>query len=176
MMTVPAPRTLYISGFLLCTGLFAAALYFQHVLGMEPCPLCIFQRIGVILLGSIFLLAAIINPGRGLQRLFGLLFLLTATASAGVSARHVWLQSLPEDQVPACGPGLEFMFDVFPLDEAISMVFRGSGECAEVSWRFLGLSMPGWMLLIFTLFALFGLWQLINPRTPTVKQARTARY
>lgn len=166
MITIPAPRTLYISGFLLCTGLIATALYFQHVLGMEPCPLCIFQRIGVMLLGVIFLLAAIINPGRRSQRLFGLLILVAAVAGGGVSSRHVWLQSLPEDLVPACGPGLEFMFDVFPVDEALSMVFQGSGECAEVSWRFLGLSMPGWMLIIFSGFALFGLWQLISPRTP----------
>lgn len=166
MITIPPPRTLYISGFLLCAGLIATALYFQHGLGMEPCPLCIFQRIGVMVLGVLFLLAALINPGRGLQRLFGLLFLLAAAAGGGVSARHVWLQSLPEDQVPACGPGLEFMFDVFPVDEALSMVFQGSGECAAVSWRFLGLTMPGWMLIIFTAFALFGLWQLISPRTP----------
>lgn len=167
MLTIPPPRTLYISAFLICAGLIATALYFQHVMGLEPCPLCIFQRIGVMLLGILFLLAAIINPGLRLQRLFGLLFLLAAGAGAGVSARHVWLQSLPEDQVPACGPGLEFMFDVFPVDEALSMVFQGSGECAEVSWRFLGLSMPGWMLIIFSAFALFGLWQLIRPLPPS---------
>jgi len=169
MITIPTSRTLYITGFLLCAGLTATALYFQHVLGMEPCPLCIFQRIGVIVLGVIFLLAVIINPGRGQQRLFGALFTLAAIGGGAVSARHIWLQSLPEDLVPACGPGLEFMFEVFPLQEALSMVFKGSGECAEVSWRFLGLSMPGWMLIIFSGFALFGLWQLISPRTPADK-------
>ena len=167
MITIPAPRTLFITGFLFCTGLIGTALYFQYGLGMEPCPLCILQRIAVIAIGLILLLAALFNPAGLGRRLFGLLISVAAAAGLAVSGRHVWLQSLPEDQVPACGPGLEYMLDVFPLTETLSMVLQGSGECAKVSWRLLGLSMPGWMLLVFSGFALFGLWLAISsPSTP----------
>jgi disulfide bond formation protein DsbB len=158
MITIPAPRTLYIIGFLICAGLIATALYFQHGLGMEPCPLCILQRVAVIAIGLILLAAAILNPAGLGRRLIGLLTLIAAVAGGATSGRHLWLQSLPEDEVPACGPGLEYMLDTFPLKETLDMILHGSGECAEVSWRLLGLSMPGWMLLIFIAFALFGLW------------------
>jgi disulfide bond formation protein DsbB len=168
MITIPAPRTLFVAGLLFCAGLIATALYFQYGLGMEPCPLCILQRIAVIAIGLILLLAALFNPTGLSRRLFGLLISVTAAAGLAVSGRHVWLQSLPEDQVPACGPGLEYMLDVFPLTETLSMVLQGSGECAEVSWRLLGLSMPGWMLLVFSGFALFGLWLAIGrPSAPS---------
>jgi disulfide bond formation protein DsbB len=164
MITIPAQRTLFIIGLLLCTGLIITALYFQHGLGMEPCPLCILQRVAVIIIGLILLLAAVVNPTGLGRRLIGLLTMVAATAGGAVSGRHVWLQGLPADQVPACGPDLDYMLEAFPLTETLDMILQGSGECAAVSWRLLGLTMPGWMLVIFTGFALFGLWIALSRR------------
>jgi disulfide bond formation protein DsbB len=140
-----------------CAGMMSFALFVQHGLGLEPCPLCIVQRFGVIGVGLVFLIAALHDPGRTGARLYGLTIAVVAAAGGSVSARHVWLQSLPPDQVPACGPGLDYILDVFPLLEALDMIFSGSGECAEVVWRFLGLSMPGWVLVCFVGLGLGGL-------------------
>lgn len=139
------------------------ALFAQHGLGLEPCPLCVFQRVGVIALGLVFLGAAVHNAGRIGARIWGVLQLLVAGLAGSVSARQVWLQNLPPDEVPACGPGLDYMFEVFPLMEALSMVFQGSGECAEIVWQFLGLSMPGWVLVCLLILGVGGLlanWRL----------------
>lgn len=131
-------------------GLMLAALYFQHVQGLEPCPLCVAQRVFVIMIGLIGLAAFLHNPATELSRRLylgaGLLVLAGGIATAG---RHVWLQNLPPDRVPECGPGLNYILDNFPLSDALGLIFKGSGECAKVDWSFLGLSMPGWLLLIF---------------------------
>lgn len=149
-------RKLTILGAFVCASLMAAALYFQHVMGLEPCPLCIFQRLAVIASGVVLLIAAVHNPTALGRRIYGVLTLLSASSGAAVAARHLWLQSLPADQVPACGPGLDYMLETFPLNETLAMVFTGSGECAEVQWRLLGLSMPGWTLLFFIAVAFLG--------------------
>ncbi len=158
---LPGARPLCLAGFIACVLLILTALYMQHGMGLEPCPLCILQRVAVMALGLILLLAAIHNPGRIGQRLYGGLVMLTAIAGGGVAARHVWLESLPEDRIPACGPGLDYMLENFPLQRVIEMVFRGSGECAEVAWSFLGLSIAGWMLIIFAGFFGLGLTLLM---------------
>lgn len=145
-------------GFLACAGMMAYALYAEHVLGLEPCPLCIFQRVATIGLGVVFLTGAIAGPGRLKQRLNAALILIAAAAGASVAGRHLWLQNLPPDQVPACGPGLDFMLDAFPLARVFEMVFTGSGECANISWSFLGLSMPSWTLICFVALGVFGIW------------------
>jgi disulfide bond formation protein DsbB len=150
-------RPLCFAGFIVCVLLMATALYMQHRMGLEPCPLCILQRVAVIAVGVILLLAAIHNPGRLGRRLYAGLVILAAAAGGGVAARHVWLENLPEDRVPACGPGLDYMLENFPLQRVIEMVFRGSGECAEVAWSFLGLSIAGWMLIIFAGFIGLGI-------------------
>jgi disulfide bond formation protein DsbB len=146
-------------GFLACVALMAYALYAQYVLNLFPCPLCIFQRIAVISLGVIFLIAAIHNPGTLGARIYGVLLFLAAAAGIGVSARHVWIQAQPAGSVPSCGAGLDYMLDIMPLSRVISKVLSGSGECAEINWRFLGLSMPWWVL--FSLIAL-GAWAVWN--------------
>lgn len=145
-------------GFLACAGMMAYALYAEHVLGLEPCPLCIFQRVATIGLGIVFLTGAIAGPGKLKQRLNAALILIAAAAGASVAGRHVWLQNLPPEQVPACGPGLDFMLDAFPLARVFEMVFTGSGECANISWSFLGLSMPSWTLICFVVLGVFGIW------------------
>lgn len=143
----------YLAGFLVCAGLIAAALYLQYVVGEDPCPLCMLQRIGFIVLGLVFLVAAVHDPRRVGSLVYGCLLVLVATAGGAVAARHVWLQSLPKHLVPECGPGLDFILSRFPLSKAMDLILRGSGECAEQGWTFLGLSIAGWSLLWFVLLA-----------------------
>lgn len=125
------------------------ALYAQYVLQLEPCPLCILQRIGVIATGVIALLAALHNPGRTGYRVWGALSVLASLAGGAVSVRQLWLQSLPADQVPACGPGLEYMLETLPVWNVLSKVLKGSGECAKIDWTFLGMAMPFWVGIVF---------------------------
>lgn len=149
-------RPLFVAGFLACVALMATALTMQYALQLDPCPLCVLQRVFVIALGVLFLMAAVHDPGRMGRRVYGVLIVMLGVLGIVVAGRHVWLQNLPADQVPECGPGIEYLLDAFPLQEALSIVFRGSGECADVQWVFLGLTIPGWTLLIFTAFTLFG--------------------
>jgi disulfide bond formation protein DsbB len=152
------PRNANLAGFCACAGLMLYALFAQYGLELEPCPLCIFQRMGVILLGLVFLIAALHNPGQTGCRVYAVLIGLAAIPGIGVAGRHVWLQNLPPEQVPACGPGLDFMMDTFPFLEVLNMVLSGSGECAAISWSFLWLSMPAWVLIAVGCLALFGIW------------------
>jgi protein dithiol:quinone oxidoreductase len=142
-------------GFLVCVGLMAYALYAQHVLGLPPCPLCIFQRVAVISVGIVFLVAALHNPGITGSRIYGALILLAAACGIGIAARHVWIQAQPPGTVAACGADLDFMMDIMPLTEVVSKVLTGSGECGNIDWQFLGLSMPWWVLIAL---AALGAW------------------
>jgi disulfide bond formation protein DsbB len=134
------------------------ALYAQYVLLLDPCPLCVLQRVAVISIGIVFLLAALHHPGGWGSRIYVLLLAVSATIGAGVAGWHWRLQNLPPSDVPACGPGLDYMLENFPLGDALQMVFKGSGECAEVVWSFLGLSMPAWVLVCVTGLGLAGVW------------------
>lgn len=158
MMLRPRPGNL--AGFVICCGLMGFALYVQHGLGLEPCPLCVFQRVAVVALGVLFLVAAAHDPGALTRKLYGVLIGLVAVSGAAVAGRHVWLQNLPPDKVPACGPGLDFMLETFAFIEVLEMVLSGSGECAEVAWTFLGLSMPAWVLICLLTLGSFGV--LVN--------------
>jgi disulfide bond formation protein DsbB len=142
-----SPRQLNALGFFACAALLAYAYYAQSVLRVEPCPLCIFQRIGVAATGVLFLAAALHGPGRAGSRAYGALLLLAVAATIFVAGRHVWIQHLPEGAVPACGATLGYMLEVFPVGDVIRKVLTGSGECHQVNWSFLGLSMPVWVLL-----------------------------
>jgi len=145
---------------LACVLLLAYAIYEQKVMGLEPCPLCIFQRIGFIAVAVIMALGSLHNPGALGRKCYGLLAALAALAGGAVAARHVWLRHLPPDQVPDCGPGLAYMLDAFPLGKTITSVFTGSGECAAADgWMFLHLDMPSWTLIWFAgllLVAVYG--------------------
>jgi len=156
MLSCSQPRLVYVAGFLVCAGMIGFALYLQHVQGQEPCPLCILQRIAWVALGGIFLVAAVHGPGRIGAIVYGVLLFVVAGIGTGIAGRHVWLQHLPKDQVPACGPDLDFMLRQFPLSETLQKVLSGSGECAETGWTFLGLSIAGWSLLGFVLIAAFA--------------------
>lgn len=144
-------RLANLAGSVIVAGLIAYALYAQYVLGLEACPLCIFQRVAFIAGGAVFLVAGLHAPARA--RLYGLAALIPNVTGGAIAARHVYIQNLPADQVPACGPGLSYMLDAFPLMDAVRLVLTGSGECAEVVWSFLGLSMPAWALVWFVLLS-----------------------
>ncbi len=157
-MKIPDSRVLNFAGFLACAGLMGYALYAQYQLMLEPCPLCILQRIAVIGLGLVFLIAGLHNPARVGRFVYASLLAVAMLLGAIVAGRHAWLQIIPEDQVPACGPGLDYMWENFPLADVINMVFRGSGECASVDWQFLGLSMPAWVLIAILGLGGTGIW------------------
>ena len=150
-------RAANLYGAFACAAMMAYALYAQYVLELFPCPLCVFQRIAVITLGIIFLIAALQNPSGKGRWLYGALAVLAAGTGLAIAARHVWLQNLPADQVPACGTGLNYMLDTLPLGQVIGRVLSSSGECAEVTWRFVGLSMPMWVAIAC---AVLGLWAI----------------
>jgi protein dithiol:quinone oxidoreductase len=141
-------RTLNLAGLLWSAGLMAYALFVQYVLHEEPCPLCILQRVAVIATGVLFLLAWLHNPASaGIRRAYGTLIMLTALTGVGVAARHIYVINAPAGAVAECGASFEYMLDVLPLHEVLGKVLSGSGECAKVTWRFLGFSMPFWVLV-----------------------------
>ena len=157
-------RVAYALGFLMCAGLLAFALYLQYVQQQDPCPLCILQRVAFIAMMVVFLIAALHGPSRRGAIVYSTLLFLIAVVGAAIAGRQVWLQHLPPNQVPACGPGLEYMLQQFPLGQALQKIFSGSGECAEAGWRFLGLTIAGWSLVWFVLLAFFAI--IVAARAP----------
>ena len=149
LLLLPGRRAAYFLGFLVSAGLMAFALYLQYGLDLEPCPLCVFQRVAMIATGVIFLIAALHNPGRGGAAVNAVLTLITAGIGAGLAAWQVWIQGQPKGSVPACGMGLDYMLDTMPLCDVIARVLKGSGECAEQGWVFLGLAIPSWTFVFF---------------------------
>jgi disulfide bond formation protein DsbB len=154
-------RTMFLAVVVCCLGLLGVGLYLQHGLNLEPCPLCILQRVAFVAVGITAMLAFLHNPGVMGRMLYGLLMVLFSLAGAAVAGRNLWLQSLPPDKVPECGPGLDYMLETFPLSKALPMVFQGSGECAKVEWTMLGMSIPAWALGWFGVFFLAGLATLL---------------
>ena len=157
-------RALNALGLVLCLGLLGYAWYAQSVLGLEPCPLCIFQRVGVAACAVLFLLAVLHDPKPTGAHVYGILLLLAVFATAGVAARHLWIQHLPAGAVPSCGASLNYMLEVFPLTDVIRKVLSGSGECARVSWTFLRLSMPGWVLIAAAGLGLLAVYANLGAR------------
>lgn len=147
-------RTPFLIGFLICAAAMGAALYFQHVMGLEPCPLCIFQRISVMVLGLIFFVGLLHGPSGMLRRTYGALLTAASLAGIGLAIRHLWLQYGPHEEL-GCGPGLEYMLDTMPLQEVIQDVLKGTGDCGEIVWSMFGISIPGWTLML--LLVLLGI-------------------
>ena len=161
-------RQANLAGFLACAGMMGYAFYAQLGLGLEPCPLCMFERVGVVLLGLAFLGNALLAPVSGVGRGLGIAaLLLAATVPAGVATRHVYIQSLPEGSVPSCGATLDYMLEVFPLLTVVRKVLTGGGECARIDWTFLGLSMPAWVLISVVVLTIFGV--VANLRFPRAR-------
>jgi len=149
LIVLPPRRVGYALALLVCVGVLAWAYYLQYGMDLEPCPLCIIQRVAFAAMGVVFLLAVFHNPGRFGAAVYAVLQLAIGGFGAGVAVRQVWLQSLSKGEVPACGMSLDYMLDTLPLTETIRKVFEGSGECAEKAWTFLHLSVAGWALVFF---------------------------
>ena len=157
-------RVIYLLGFLACAGLIAFALYLQHKLGEDPCALCIFQRVAVGAIGLVFIVAALHNPREIGNRIYASLGFVAVVIGGAIAGRHVWLQHLPKDQVPECGPGLNYLLETQPWMQVLSNVLKGSGECAEVGWTFMKLSIPEWTLICFVLLGIVAIFQFRNRR------------
>jgi disulfide bond formation protein DsbB len=161
-MSFLTPRLTFLLIFLGCTGLMATGFYMQYVMHLYPCPLCITQRVFIVAVGITALLGFLFNPRATGRKIFGIFGILFAAIGSCFSIRQLWLQSLPEDQVPACGPDIAYLLENFPLLDALSVMLRGDGNCAEVVWTFLGISIPGWTLVSFIGLAGFNLWQVLR--------------
>ncbi|KJS04956.1 MAG: disulfide bond formation protein DsbB [Gammaproteobacteria bacterium BRH_c0] len=161
---MPTSRHIFALISLGCALLMAIALFMQYVMHLTPCYLCIVQRVFVIATGVIALIAFLHNPHTTGIRVYGGLVALAAAGGSGFSIRQLWLQSLPEDQVPACGPPADYLFDSFSFAEVLPLLLKGDGNCAKVDWSFLGLSIAGWLLVCFAAMILLALWQVVRPR------------
>jgi protein dithiol:quinone oxidoreductase len=161
-MSLPSTRWTFLIIFLGCTGLILTGLYMQYAMELYPCPLCITQRIFIIAVGLTGLLAFLLNPKTLGRRIFAVFGIICAALGASFSIRQLYLQSLPKDQVPACGPDLGYLLENFPLMDALSVLLRGDGNCAEVQWALFGISIAGWTLVAFVGLIGFNLWQLLR--------------
>jgi len=169
-MTLPESRIINGLGALgAAFAMLFALLFLQKYLELDPCPLCVVDRVLVISLGCIFFVAAAHNPGTIGQRIYGILAALVALTGVGVCWRHIWLQNLPEDLVPSCGPGLDYMMETLPISETLEIIFTASGECADIQWSFMGLSIPEQTLLVFNGFLLLALVQVFRKKNQVSK-------
>ncbi len=160
-------RHIYLSLWLGATLCIAIALFMQYQMDLIPCALCMTQRVFIIAVGLIALAAWLHKPQETGKRAYPILGMLFAAIGAGFSTRHVWLQSLPEDLAPACGPTLGYLLENVPWVEALTVLLQGDGNCAESVWSFLGLTIPAWTLVIFIgFFTLNGfiLWLSMKQR------------
>jgi disulfide bond formation protein DsbB len=162
------PRRPFAGLFLVTAALLGFGLYLEHWQGLEPCPLCIFQRVAYVAVGAVALVACVHGARGGGRRVYAALLLLASLAGLGLAGRQVWLQHLPPERVPECGLGLEFMLETTPFWEVVATVLEGSGDCAVVDWTFLGLSIAEWSLGCFLLFAVVAIL-LLTRRLPAVR-------
>jgi disulfide bond formation protein DsbB len=150
--------------FLIVGSLLGYAAYSMKILGLEPCTLCITQQFFYCLIGISSFVSFLQNPGVTISRVYSLLISLFAIAGIWISGRQIWLQGLPEDEVPLCGPPLEYIIDVFPFADVLNALFMGDGNCAEIPWQFLGLSMAGWSFIWFLVIFFLSVISLIKSR------------
>jgi len=158
-------RLIYGVSVVVIVGLMSFAFFMEHIWELEPCPLCIAQRVVFVALALVFLAAFLHRPHNLGTIVYGCLGLLISAGGLALAVRQLWLQSLPPDQAPACGPGMGYILDNFPVMEIVSIMLRGSGDCAEVQWVFLGLSIPGWTAVAFTGFCLLSLFTIFRQLT-----------
>ena len=144
---------------LVCVALLAYAYYEQFAMHIEPCPMCIFQRLAFIAMAIVFIAGALHDPRHIGRRIYALLALLAGMIGAGIAARHLWLQLHPVDPLLAgCGPGLSYLLDAFPIADVIKKAFTGSGDCGQINWKFLGLTMPAWTLIWYGILGAGAVW------------------
>ena len=152
-------RQLFLGIILACMALLGFGYYLQFVRGLDPCPLCILQRVVYLGIGVVCLAGFMHGAA---ARIYAAAALVCALTGAGIAARQVWLQHLPPDQVPECGPGLDFILQAFPLFDALKLIFTGSGECAETVWTFLSQSIAEWSLFWFAAFSVIFVYQCMG--------------
>lgn len=162
---------LYVLGFLVCAVLIASAYYFEYVMFLDPCPMCMAQRIATMLIGAGCLGAFFLRRWACMEMVALVWVLLFAALGVYLADHHVWLQHLPEDKVPECGPGLEYMLQTFPLKDVLMAMLQGDGECAKVAWSWLGMSMPEWMRVVFAVYTLAAVVALVSCRKQQSTQA-----
>lgn len=156
------PRGLNLLIVLACAFAMCMVYYLDGILGLEPCPLCLTQRVFVVASGVVSLVAFAQGPGVVGLRIYAALSGLSAAVGGGFSMRHIWLQRLPEDLVPACGPSLQYMLETLPFTETLELLLMGDGNCSDVLWTFMGLSIPEQALILFAGLLLANLWQLLR--------------
>ncbi|MGB3620743.1 disulfide bond formation protein B [Ketobacter sp. MCCC 1A13808] len=162
-MTLPSNRPVNAIGVVgAIVSMSFAYFYLQSHLGLEACPLCLIDRGLVIAIGVSFLLAWVHNPKQWGQRIYSGVALLFSVFGIAVCWRHLWLQNLPKDQVPECSPGLDYMLETFPIGETLRIIFNSAGECADIQWSLMGLSIPAQTLLVFIGFSLLSLLQMLR--------------
>jgi len=158
-------RVMFAAGAVVCAALLSFGYYLQYVQGLQPCPLCMVQRGFFFLVFATFALGAVHAPaGRLGTAVYSAFILFFAAGGAATASRQVWLQSLPPDKVPQCGPDLFFMLENFPLARTMEKLFYGSGECAAVDWKFLGLSIAGWSLVWFAILGVYAIGLAVRKR------------
>ncbi|MDP0589340.1 MAG: disulfide bond formation protein B [Candidatus Endonucleobacter bathymodioli] len=164
MTALPKSKHLFFLAALVCVALMGSAFFLQYIEMLEPCPLCISQRIVIFILFIVAVLAVIHSPGCLGYRVYGGVAALFASMGVALASRQLWIQSLPPNEVPACMAGLEYVFDVLPLSELVKIMLTGTGDCAQVQWVFIGLTIPGWTLLIFIGFTIYGLFEVFRSK------------
>lgn len=166
MLNKLAGRSGYFLGFLVSFGLVALALYLQQAYNLEPCPMCIFQRIAFMVLGVLFLVAAIHNPQAAAKKVYGALQFITAVVGAGIAARHIWIQANPDKVMSECGAGFDYVYETLPFRDFLNWVFKGTGECSAIDWTFLGLTIPQLSLIAFVGLAIYSIILIfLKPRS-----------
>jgi disulfide bond formation protein DsbB len=165
LLSLITGRIGYALGAAICAALLGYAYYLQYVKGLQPCPLCMVQRLCFYAMLFFFAVGALL--GRWMK-LWSALVVLSAAGGAATAGRHLWLQSLPPDKVPQCGPDLFFMLENFPLSRTLEKLLYGSGECAAVDWTFLGLSIAGWSLVWFVALGIYAAWLAFSKTRSTV--------
>ncbi|MEL0635627.1 disulfide bond formation protein B [Marinomonas sp. TI.3.20] len=135
--------------------LLGVAFYMEYQMGLEPCPLCMLQRIVLLIIGVVSLFSAIMSSQR-LRKWLSIVVVILSLLGAALAIRHLYLQNLPIDDLPACLPGLSYMIDAFPWQDVAKAMIMGTGDCGEVVWTFLGLSIPGWTLIAFVGMAIIN--------------------
>ena len=168
-----ATRKVFLLILMLCIVMTAAALYMEHVMGLQPCYLCITQRVFVLAVAALALLALLHNPVGTTRNIYAGLVAATALGGGFFSGKQLWLQSLPEDQVPACGPPADYLFEILDFSEALSLLLQGDGNCAEVQWTLFGVSIPGWTLLGFLLVFALALAVMFNRYPPGITAGKS---
>ena len=158
-------RSLAFIGLVLCiASMLFAVLYLERKLYLDPCPLCILDRVVIIALGTVFLIALLHGPRTIFSKVYGAICVLLSAIGIGLASRHIWLQSLPKDQVPECGPDLYYMLDTLPLFDVLRETLTGSGSCADISWTFLNLTIPEQTLILFVILLVLSAIQTLRPR------------